>query len=134
MRQGAEIPFSCRNGICQVCRNAGTREVPAEAQKGCGRISSLGLFPALPLPAARKSRICTAECRRPVCAGCGAQQGTAGAKHLPLLLEPSTTLRYRAGQFINLRRADGLVAAIHCQLPDEDYFLELHVKRMRMAP
>jgi truncated hemoglobin YjbI/ferredoxin len=35
LRQGAKIPFSCRNGVCHACmHHAESGEIPAEAQKG----------------------------------------------------------------------------------------------------
>jgi hypothetical protein len=48
-----------------------------------------------------------------------------------LRIESATSLYYHAGQFINLRRADGLTRSYSlASLPMEDGFLELHVKRM----
>ena len=47
-----------------------------------------------------------------------------------LLIEPTLTFVYHAGQFINLRRPDGLVRSYSlASLPTEDYFLEIHVQR-----
>jgi len=134
MRQGAEIPFSCRNGICQVCLQRRVHgEVPAEAQKGLRpNLISLGYF--LPCRCRPRENLEFA----PPSVGDLYAPAVVHSKELlapnicRLLLEPSTTLRYRAGQFINLRRADGLVRSYSlASLPDEDYFLELHVKRMR---
>jgi NAD(P)H-flavin reductase/truncated hemoglobin YjbI len=48
-----------------------------------------------------------------------------------ILLEPSLAMHYRSGQFINLRRPDGESRSYSlASVPGEDYFLELHVKRM----
>lgn len=134
MRQGAEIPFSCRNGICQVCLQRRVHgEVPAEAQKGLRpNLIALGYF--MPCRCRPQQDLEFA----PPCASDLYTPAVVHAKELlapnvcRLLLEPTTALRYRAGQFINLRRADGLVRSYSlASLPDEDYFLELHVKRMR---
>jgi len=47
-----------------------------------------------------------------------------------LLIEPVPGMSYHAGQFINLRRPDGLVRSYSlASLPGQDYFLELHVLR-----
>ena len=46
-------------------------------------------------------------------------------------LRPSTPLYYRAGQFINIRREDGVVRSYSmASVPRLDQELELHVKRM----
>lgn len=134
MRQGAKIPFSCRNGICQVCLQRRVHgEVPADAQKGLRpNLVSLGYF--LPCRCRPTGDL---EFAAPSVGDLYAPAMVYSKELLApnvcrLLLEPSTTLRYRAGQFINLRRADGLVRSYSlASLPDEDYFLELHVKRMR---
>ncbi len=48
-----------------------------------------------------------------------------------LTIRPSTPLYYRAGQFINIRRADGLVRSYSlASVPRLDTHLEIHVKRM----
>jgi ferredoxin-NADP reductase len=48
-----------------------------------------------------------------------------------LLLEPTTNINYRAGQFINLRRADGHARSYSlASVPPEDEYLEVHVRRM----
>lgn len=134
MRQGGEIPFSCRNGICQVClqrRVAG--ELPADSQKGLRPdLAALGYF--LPCRCRPESDL---EFAAPDPADLYTPAVVQGKELLTptvcrLLLEPATALRYRPGQFINLRRADGTVRSYSlASLPDQDYFLELHVKRMR---
>jgi len=48
-----------------------------------------------------------------------------------LFLEPATALYYHPGQFINLRRADGLTRSYSlASVPRTDPLLELHVRRM----
>jgi len=134
MRQGADVPFSCRNGICQVCLQRGTRgDIPAEAQKGLRpHLAALGYF--LPCRCRPKQDLEFSPPRpgdlyAPVIVHA---KDLLAPNICRLMLEPSTPLKYRAGQFINLRRADGLIRSYSlASLPDEDYFLELHVKRMR---
>jgi ferredoxin-NADP reductase/truncated hemoglobin YjbI len=47
-----------------------------------------------------------------------------------ILLEPIESATYRAGQYINLRRPDGLTRSYSlASLPAEDYFLEIQVAR-----
>lgn len=134
MRQGVEVPFSCRNGACLTCLQRRVHgDIPPEAQKGLRpNLIALGYF----LPCRCRPRE-DFEFAPPL-AGDLYTPAVVHAKELlapnvcRLLLEPPTALRYRPGQFINLRRADGLVRSYSlASLPDEDYFLELHVKRMR---
>ena len=48
-----------------------------------------------------------------------------------LTLRPAAPFAYRAGQFLNLRRRDGLVRSYSlASLPERDETLEIHVKRL----
>lgn len=132
LRQGVTIPFSCRNGTCHVClQRCAQGTIPHVAQKGLRQeLRDHGYFMAckcVPLgdmeiapPSALYSTtmVHSKEMLSPyVC---------------KLLLEPASGLSYRAGQFINLRRPDGLIRSYSlASLPEQDYFLELHVLRKR---
>jgi len=134
IRQGVNIPFSCRNGICQVCLQRRVQgEIPASAQRGLRPdLAALGYF--MPCRCQVQSEL---EFAPPRPEDLYAPALVQGKEMLTpnvcrLLLEPARNLRYRAGQFLNLRRADGLVRSYSlASLPDEDAYLELHVKRMR---
>jgi NAD(P)H-flavin reductase/truncated hemoglobin YjbI len=133
LRQNMGIPFSCRSGTCQVClQRCIGGEVPAEAQKGlrptlrensyflpckCIPTGDLEIAPPreedlyTPAVVYQKEMLAPDICR--------------------VLLEPTTTISYRAGQFINLRRTDGLARSYSlASIPQEDCYLEVHVKRM----
>lgn len=134
LRQGVELPFSCRNGVCQVClRRCVSGTLPEAAQAGLRpALRALGYF--LPCKCVPQTDMEIAPPRE-------ADLYSPAVVHSKellapdvcrLLLEPATALYYRAGQFINLRRPDGLARSYSlASLPQEDYFLELHVKRMR---
>lgn len=134
LRQGISLPFSCRGGTCQNCLSLClSGNVPAESQRGLKpELKSKGYFlpcicvpggdmeftpPRLDdlyIPAAVQSRVWLAPdvCR--------------------ILLEPFTVFSYRPGQFINLRRSDGLVRSYSlASHPDHEPYLQLHVKRMK---
>ena len=130
LRHGISIPFSCRNGICHVClQHCVQGTVPPVAQRGlrpelseqnyfmackCVPLSDMEIAPPSELYATTlvhsKEMLSADVCK--------------------LLLEPTSTSVYRAGQFINLRRPDGQVRSYSlASLPVEDYFLEIHVQR-----
>lgn len=133
LRQGVNVPFSCRNGICHTCllRCVGG-QVPEKAQSGlrptlrahgyflpckCVPAGDMEIAPPraadlyTPAVVHKKERVAPDICR--------------------LLIEPATPLYYHAGQFINLRRHDGLIRSYSlASAPQKDYFLELHVKRV----
>jgi len=133
LRQGVDIPFSCRNGICQVCLRRSTQNAPPpDAQKGLRpTLKERGYF--LPCKCVPRENM---EIEPPRDADLYSP-AVVHAKELlapdvcRVLLEPATALYYRAGQFINLRRVDGLTRSYSlASVPREDYFIEVHVKRM----
>jgi len=129
LRQGVAVSNSCRAGACQSCllrAIAGT--VPAASQQGlkstlieqgyflsclCRPEADLVLEPAggLELPA----EIVSLERLTPTV--------------LRARLRTTTPLEYHAGQYITLRREDGLARSYSlASLPEEDT-LELHIRR-----
>ena len=48
-----------------------------------------------------------------------------------LQIEPATQVYYRAGQFVNLQRPDGLTRSYSlASVPHDDYYMEMHIKRV----
>ena len=136
MRQGVEIPFSCRAGICHVClQRCVSGGVDADAQRGLRpALRAAGYF--LPCRCRPRTNLEFAPPRPEDLY----TTATVHAKELlapnicRLLLEPANVPAYRPGQFINLRRADGLTRSYSlASLPAEDDFLELHVARMKIV-
>lgn len=131
LRQGIEIPFSCRSGVCHVClQQCSAGSIPPVAQKGlspemvkegyflacqCIPISDMQI--AAPTGLFETILVHSKEMLSPyVC---------------KILLEPPSDFAYQAGQFINVRRPDGVTRSYSlASLPAEDYFLELHVQRL----
>lgn len=130
LRQGISIPFSCRNGVCHVCiQRCLHGSVAPVTQKGlsqeligrgyfmpCKCIPSSDMEIAPPAALNLTTVVHSKEMLSPhVC---------------KLLIEPPLAFTYRAGQFINLRRSDGLTRSYSlASLPNQDYFLEIHVQR-----
>lgn len=132
LRQGQSPPFSCRSGSCLVCLQRAVEGEPTEASQRalrpslrrlgyflpckCKSKTSLTLAPPRPADLFNRAVVAHKEMRGDVCV---------------LRLESATLLYYHAGQFVNLRREDGLTRAYSlASLPTEDEFLELHVKRL----
>lgn len=130
LRQGISIPFSCRNGICHVCIQRCIKGVvPPLAQRGlrpelrdhgyfmpckCIPLTDMEFTPPSELYAT--AWVYSKEILSPnICR---------------LLLEPTSNFVYHAGQFINVRRPDGLTRSYSlASLSVEDDFLEIHVQR-----
>jgi len=136
LRQGVNLPFSCRNGVCHVCQMKITEgAVAAGAQKGVApALKEKNYF----LPCRCKGAmdfsteltIADPEPTDCVIAAVVAEKEMLAADICRLRIEPFLNIEYIAGQFINLRRKqDGLTRSYSlASVPGSDYFLELHVK------
>ena len=130
LRQGVEIPFSCRSGVCHVCvQQCKHGEIAPVAQKGLSQeLVKEGYFLACK---------CIPTGDMQIAPPSGLFQATlVHSKEMlspyvcKILLEPPNHFSYQAGQSINLRRADGVTRSYSlASLPAEDYFLEIHVQR-----
>lgn len=130
-RQGVTMPFSCRSGICQVCvRRCARGNTPARAQAGLREsLRAAGYF--LPCRCLPESDLVIEPPRADELyapAIVHAKQRVA-QNVVRLLLEPGVPFAYRPGQFVNLRRPDGLTRSYSLASLPDDYFLELHVQR-----
>ncbi len=133
LRQGADITFSCRNGICQGCiQRATSGAIPKDWQKGLKpNLAAKNYF----LPCiARPEQALAVSPPEPsdfsFTAMVTAREQMAKDTYR-ILLEPFQQVAYRPGQFVNLRHPGGELRsyslASQC---DEDPYLELHVRRV----
>lgn len=132
LRNEVVVPYSCRSGHCQSCLlQASKGDVDERAQKGlkdtfreqnyflaCQCVPVEDLHLVSPVDAElyehavvrEKTMLAETICR--------------------LVIEPAMPLYYHAGQFINLRKYNGLVRSYSlASLPQTDSCLELHIKR-----
>ncbi len=132
LRHGIGAPYSCRKGSCHVCAmRCVAGDIPAAAQSGIrDTLRAQGYF--LACRCIPTGDMCLAPAN-------GAELfGPATLRHREivapdicrLLLEPATPLYYHAGQFINVRRPDGLTRSYSlASHPRQQPLLELHVQR-----
>lgn len=134
LRQGVDVSYSCKRGTCFTCLlRAPQATIPAMAQRGLRRtMAAEGYFLACCLRpteeelAIHRPREAEVYGRAIVRA-----KPYASRTAMRLFLEPATSLYYHPGQFINLRRADGLTRSYSlASVPRTDPLLELHVRRM----
>ena len=134
LRQGVDISYSCKRGTCFTCLlRAPGAAIPATAQRGLRRTVCVeGYFLAccfrptedeLEVERPREAEVYGRAIVR--------AKLPASRTAVRLFLEPATALYYHPGQFINLRRADGLTRSYSlASVPRTDPLLELHVRRM----
>jgi len=132
-RGGANVGFSCRKGSCHVCMLQAVDGDPGpDANRGLRPgLARAGMF--LPCTAYPSGDL---EVQQPDPTALFATVQVASKRWLSnavcaIQLEPETHLHWRPGQFVNVRRADGLTRSYSVtSCPYFDYFLEIHVKRL----
>lgn len=131
-RQGAEIPYSCRKGVCQICLMRSVNGAAGEsAQRGLrDTLRKQGYFLSCQCMPSSDMHIAQAQD--------GQLFGTATIIAKDMLsdrvcrvrLEPEEAVDFHAGQFINLRRSDGVTRSYSiASVPRLDRWIELHVER-----
>lgn len=131
-RHGVTVPHSCKSGICQSCMMRSVQGAPpAEAQKGlkeslqaegyflsCSCVPQVDMEVTLSAPELFLVPVTVQSLVR------------LNGKIARLRLQPSQSIEYHPGQFVNLRRDDGLIRSYSlASVPQQDGYLELHVQR-----
>ncbi|MBT3925364.1 MAG: 2Fe-2S iron-sulfur cluster binding domain-containing protein [Rhodospirillaceae bacterium] len=128
-----EVPHSCKMGVCVTCiMQAEEGDVPEAAQAGLRQslVAEGNFLPCVCQPTSdmRVANTETEDLFSPAV--------VRGIDYLSqdicrVFLEPTTPLYYHAGQFMNLRRADGLVRSFSlASVPSLNSRLEFHIKRL----
>jgi ferredoxin-NADP reductase/ferredoxin len=127
-RQGVQLPYFCRTGVCQTCLVRATRgQPPARSQAGVaapwverGCFLACQCVPDQPLEVERCDVVGTFDSRV-------ARVEALSARVLRVELEVPAGFEYRAGQFLQLERMGGVMRPYSiASLPGSPY-LELHV-------
>lgn len=134
LRHGVDVSYSCKRGTCFTCLlRAPTAAIPPAAQQGLRRtMASEGYFLACCFQPV-EDEIAVQRPREAEVYGRAIVRAklAASTTAIRLFLEPATALYYHPGQFINVRRADGLTRSYSlASVPRTDPLLELHVRRM----
>lgn len=133
LRAGVAAPYSCRKGTCLTClARVESGPVPAAAQAGL-KPTLVAQGYALPCLLVPEGPLAVAPARDADLYGRATIERVEplAPAIARIVLRPATALYYHAGQFINLRRPDGLTRAYSlASVPRLDPLLELHVRRM----
>jgi CDP-4-dehydro-6-deoxyglucose reductase, E3 len=131
LRDGQQVPHSCRAGACRSCLIRAVEGRPPEAaQSGLNEAQKArGYFLAcLARPSDDLIVDLGGEGLQRTRAVIGSIEWLNGTV-LKVLLGPDTPFEHRAGQFLTLVRDDGLARSYSiASLPDEDLHIELHVR------
>lgn len=131
LRRGINVPFSCKSGVCHACLQRCEAGTPPEAARAGLRASLIegGYFmPCLCVPD-DALRIARPDTRTLFRSAMVVSKERLAPEIYKLVLEPSAELNFRPGQFINLRRDDGVVRSYSLASLPQDFLLELHVQR-----
>lgn len=133
LRQGVDIPYSCKLGVCLSCLlKAEPDQIPAAAQDGLrDTLRERGYFLACQCQPEGALSVSLGEESEVFGRAAVVEVARLAPQVCRVVLEPATPLYYRAGQFVNLRRYDGLTRSYSlASVPRLDTHLELHVKRL----
>jgi len=132
LRHGVAAPHSCAVGVCQVCllRSVGAA-LPAKAQQGLrDTLRQQGYFLACQCAAADGMELMLPRESEVFGRAVVSAKELLSAGLCRLWLTPATDLYYHPGQFLNLRRSDGLTRSYSiASVPRLDSALELHIQR-----
>lgn len=131
MRQGVAIPHSCKSGICQSCMMRALRDAPpAEAQKGLKKSQQAeGYFLACSCVPQVDMEV-TLDAPELFLVPATVQSVVKLNSNIARLrLQTAQPFEYRPGQFVNVRRGDGLIRSYSLASVPQDGYLEFHVQR-----
>lgn len=133
LRENVQVPNGCRQGLCQAClMRSLDNSPPASAQ--------VGLKDTLQKQKYFLACVCRPERNMTVALpnqqGASIEAGVIKKQRLTpdiirLVLEYQTPFNFFAGQFVNLKRADGLTRSYSiANIPQNDNILEFHIRRL----
>ncbi|MFO7563797.1 MAG: 2Fe-2S iron-sulfur cluster-binding protein [Enhygromyxa sp.] len=131
LRNGVEIPNACRSGVCRSCMmGVSAGSVPERAQEGLREIEKRqGMFLACLCRPEGDLELREVDDQASVAARI-VEVAHSSDSVVRLRLQPEDAFEYEAGQYLALRREDGLTRSYSlASLPSEPT-LELHIRRI----
>jgi len=134
-RYGVTTPFSCRDGVCYTCMLKNASGPPPESSQAGLRpgLCQLDYFlPCICIPEIEmEMQIETPYDADLFLPATVLKKTLLSSEICQMMLKPVTDLYFHPGQFIHLRRPDGLTRSFSlAALAREDSVLEIHVKRV----
>jgi NAD(P)H-flavin reductase/ferredoxin len=132
-RHNIPVPYSCQSGICQTCiLRCLNGDLPGESQKGIkDTLKAQGYFLSCVCKPSQDIEVDYPKVSEIYGRAVVREKSPLSETITRVILEPATPLYYHAGQFINIRRHDGLIRSYSiASLPQEDKCIELHIKIM----
>ena len=132
-RAGHDLPFSCRTGVCLTCMMRVSAGIPSGPSQNGLRESQKEQGYFLPCVCHPDDNL---ELESPSVAELYGRAIVSDVTHMNdsicrVRLRTATPLFYHAGQFVNLRRDNGVVRSYSlASVPRLDHTLELHIKRL----
>jgi len=132
-RHGIEVNFSCKKGSCHICMlQCNTGIIPEKSQLGLKSeyISNHYFLPCSCIPTSDMS-ILDIPSTNLYQSGIIYKKTFLSPDICKILIEPTNDFKYQSGQYINLRRInDGAARSYSLVSHPDDYFIEIHVKKM----
>lgn len=128
LRAGADVAHACRSGACKACAlQADPGSVPEAAQQGLrDNERRRGVFLSCQCRPQADLEVRPADHADEVAAEV-IERFSLGPRVTGLRLRPEAPLEYLAGQYVALRRADGLTRSYSLASRPSEALLELHV-------
>ena len=133
IRNDIDVPYSCKAGVCQTCMMRCTSESipPASQQELKPNLQKQGYFLSCKCNPENDMHVELTDSNKLYVSAELISKQQLSPTVFCLRLQTATPLYYHAGQFINIKRTDGIIRSYSlASLPSEDNFLELHIKRM----
>ena len=131
-RHGVTVPHSCKSGICQSCMMRAVHGVPtAEAIKGLKQTQQAdGYFLACSCVPQVDMEVTLDAPELFLVPATVQSLVKLNSKITRVRLQAAQPIDYRPGQFVNVRRDDGLIRSYSlASVPQQDDYLELHMQR-----